>query len=38
MATRIPDEMLAVIAYGPKDYKLQKRKTPRAEARSSSCR
>jgi len=30
MERRIPDEMLAVIAYGPKNFKLEKKKTPRA--------
>src|SRR3989304_1945479 len=30
MSKGIPEEMLAVVAYGPKDYKLEKRKTPRA--------
>jgi erythritol/L-threitol dehydrogenase len=28
-ATRIPDEMLSVRAYGPKDYRLEQRRTPR---------
>jgi len=30
MKHAIPDEMLAVIAHGPKDYRLEKKKTPRA--------
>lgn len=30
MADRIPDEMLAVVARAPKDYRLEKKKTPRA--------
>ena len=30
MSKGIPEEMLAVVAYGPKDYRLEKRKIPRA--------
>ncbi len=32
MERKIPEEMLAVIAYGPKDFRLEKKKTPRARA------
>jgi len=30
MEKKIPEEMVAVVAHGPKDYRLEKRKTPRA--------
>jgi L-iditol 2-dehydrogenase len=31
MTDRIPDEMLAVVARAPKDFRLEKKKTPRAD-------
>ncbi len=30
MKHSVPEEMLAVIAHGPKDFRLEKKKTPRA--------
>lgn len=30
MENRMPEEMLAVVAHGPKDFRLEKKKTPRA--------
>jgi hypothetical protein len=31
MKEKLPTEMLSVVAYGPKDYRLEKKKTPAAD-------